>query len=61
LRQTIQNSESPGQIYQVMTWQNGHGLYQESLEWTERLPLSLRSLADSLGRKRSTVGTAAMG
>jgi Flp pilus assembly protein TadD len=42
LRQTIQNSENPGRIYQVMTWQNGHGLYQESLEWTKRLPLSLR-------------------
>jgi tetratricopeptide (TPR) repeat protein len=42
LRQTTQNSENPGQIYQVMAWQNGHGLYQESLEWTELLPLRLR-------------------
>jgi Flp pilus assembly protein TadD len=42
LRQTIQSSENPGQIYQMMAWQNSHSLYQESLDWTEQLPISLR-------------------
>jgi tetratricopeptide (TPR) repeat protein len=41
LQETIQSSGDSGLIFQLMSWQNSHGLYQESLDWKAKLPSSL--------------------
>src|SRR6202011_2668513 len=41
LQETIQSSGDSGSIFQLMSWQNSHGLYQESLDWKAKLPSSL--------------------
>jgi predicted Zn-dependent protease len=41
LRQKIQSSGNSGLIFQLMSWQNAHGLYRESLDWKNELPVSL--------------------
>jgi tetratricopeptide repeat protein len=43
LQRTIQSSGDSGLIFQLMSWQNSHGLYQQTLDW--RLP---SQLSDSL-------------
>jgi tetratricopeptide (TPR) repeat protein len=41
LRQKIQSSGNSGLIFQLMSWQDAHGLYQESLDWKNELPANL--------------------
>jgi Flp pilus assembly protein TadD len=41
LEQTIQSLGDAGLIFQLMSWQNSRGLYQESLDWKEKLPSDL--------------------
>jgi Flp pilus assembly protein TadD len=41
LQRTIESSGNPGLIYQLMSWQNGQGLYRDSLDWAARLPNNL--------------------
>jgi Flp pilus assembly protein TadD len=41
LEQTIQSLGDAGLIFQLMSWQNSHGLYQESLDWEKKLPSDL--------------------
>jgi tetratricopeptide (TPR) repeat protein len=38
LQQAIQSSGDAGLIFQLMSWQNSHGLYRESLDWKTELP-----------------------
>lgn len=38
LRQAVQSSGDRGLIFQVLSWQNRYGMYQESLTWKEQLP-----------------------
>ena len=38
LRQKVQSSGNRGSIFQVLSWQNRYGMYQESLTWKEQLP-----------------------
>jgi Tfp pilus assembly protein PilF len=57
LQQTIQSSADAGLIFQLMSWQNSHGLYQQSLDWklpselTDRLPISLAEAEALIGIK----------
>jgi tetratricopeptide (TPR) repeat protein len=41
LRQKIQSSDNSGLIFQLMSWQNAHGLYQATLDWKSELPANL--------------------
>jgi hypothetical protein len=57
LRQTAQSSEDAGLIFQLMSWQNSHGLYQESLHWklpselADRFPIPLANAEALMGIK----------
>ena len=41
LRQKVQSSGNRGLIFQVLSWQNRHGMYLESLTWKEQLPAAV--------------------
>jgi tetratricopeptide (TPR) repeat protein len=57
LQETIQASGDSGLIFQLMSWQNSHGLYQESLDWklppelADRLPIPLAEAEALIGVK----------
>jgi Flp pilus assembly protein TadD len=59
LQQTIQSSGDVGLIFQLMSWQNSHGFYRESLDWkarlsaelTDRLPIPLAEAEALIGVK----------